>query len=76
MQIAADARLDWLYIVRTNVAAYVQATDVVRHYEAPTQVGRPLLSPEAVGLHIRPIQHWVTERARTRVSRCIGRSYL
>ena len=58
-QIAAEAALDGLYVVRTSLPA--EALDdaaTVRAYKSLAQVERAFRSLKTVDLHVRPIYHW------------------
>jgi hypothetical protein len=67
-QIAAEAALDGMYVIRTSVAAEVLAADqVVARYKDLSQVERGFRSLKTVDLKIRPIYHWLDDRIRAHV---------
>ena len=67
-QIAAEARLDGIYVVRTSLAAKALDDDAsVRAYKSLAQVERAFRSIKTVDLQIRPIFHWLAPRVRAHV---------
>jgi transposase len=70
--IAAEARLDGFYAVRTNLPAEtLDETATVRAYKALAQVERAFRSLKTVDLHIRPLYHWLAPRVRAHVFLCM-----
>jgi transposase len=70
--IDAEARLDGIYVVRTNLAApTLDDGATVRAYKSLAQVERAIRSIKTVDLHIRPIFHWTAPRVRAHVCLCM-----
>lgn len=75
--IAAEAALDGIYVIRTNVpAAELSAADAVRSYKRLSTVERAFRCCKTVDLHIRPIYHQLTERVRAHVFLCMLAYYV
>ena len=75
--IAAEAALDGLYVIRTNVKAQaLAAPEVVRTYKRLAEVERAFRSLKSVDLHIRPIFHRKSERVRAHVFLCMLAYYV
>jgi transposase len=71
-RIAAEARLDGFYVIRTSVEDNALATDnVVGAYKRLARVERAFRSLKTVDLHIRPIHHWLAPRVRAHVFLCM-----
>jgi transposase len=71
-RIAAEARLDGFYVIRTNVEDKVLTADsVVGAYKRLARVERAFRSLKTVDLHIRPIHHWLAPRVRAHVFLCL-----
>jgi transposase len=71
-RIAAEARLDGFYVIRTSVEDNALATDnVVGAYKGLARVARAFRSLKTVDLHIRPIHHWLAPRVRAHVFLCM-----
>src|SRR5215472_14679249 len=71
-RIAAEARLDGLYVIRTSLEANALAADnVVGAYKSLARVERAFRSLKTVDLHIRPIHHWLAARVRAHVFLCM-----
>jgi hypothetical protein len=69
--IAAEAALDGIYVIRTNVPApELSAEDAVRSYKRLSTVERAFRSCKTVDLHVRPIYHQLPERVRAHVFLC------
>src|SRR4029077_11185630 len=74
---AAEASLDGLYVIRTNVAAArLSAADAVRHYKALSQVERAFRSLKTIDLHVRPIHHRLADRVRSHIFLCMLAYYV
>ncbi len=70
--IAAEARLDGFYVIRTSVPAeQLDAPAAVRAYKSLAQVERAFRSLKTVDLQIRPIHHWLGPRVRAHVFLCM-----
>jgi DDE family transposase len=75
--IAAEAALDGLYVIRTNVPApELTAEDAVRSYKSLSSVERAFRSCKTVDLHVRPIYHQLPERVRAHVFLCMLAYYV
>jgi transposase len=71
-RIAAEARLDGFYVIRTSVEdKALAADDVVGAYKGLARVERAFRSLKTVDLHIRPIHHWLAPRVRAHVFLCL-----
>src|ERR1700730_648868 len=71
-QIAAEARLDGIYVIRTSVpAAKMDAAQTVQAYKDLSRVERAFRSLKTVDLEIRPIRHWNADRVRAHVFLCM-----
>ena len=76
-QIAAEATLDGIYIVRTSVdAETLPSAAVVNAYKALANVERDFRSLKAIDLDLRPIYHHLEDRVRSHVLICMLASYL
>lgn len=71
-QIAAEAKLDGIYVVRTSVPAEDLSTaHAVQAYKDLARVERAFRSMKTIDLEIRPIRHWNAERVRAHVFLCM-----
>ena len=71
-RIAAEARLDGFYVIRTSVEDKTLAADrVVGAYKDLAHVERAFRSLKTVDLHLRPIHHWLAPRVRAHVFLCM-----
>jgi Transposase DDE domain len=76
-QIAAQAALDGIYVVRTSVTADELATPgVVEAYKRLANVERDFRSLKTIDLELRPIHHWRDGRVRAHVLVCMLAAYL
>ena len=76
-QIDAEAALDGLYVLRTNVAhEQLSDTQTVLAYKSLAQVERAFRSMKTVDLHVRPIYHWNESRVRAHVFLCLLAFYV
>ncbi len=76
-QIAAEATLDGIYVLRTSVdAETMPTTEVVRSYKGLEQVERAFGTLKGPELEIRPIHHRLEERVRAHVFLCMLAYYL
>ena len=67
-EIAAEARLDGIYVVRTSVPAeHLDAAEAVQAYKDLARIERAFRSLKTVDLEIRPIRHWLADRVRAHV---------
>jgi hypothetical protein len=75
--IAAEAALDGIYVLRTNLpAAQSDATATVRAYKSLAGVERAFRSMKTVDLELRPVFHWTAPRVRAHVLLCMLAYYL
>jgi transposase len=75
-QIAAEAALDGIYVLRTSVAAAeLQAPEVVRAYKQLKEVERAFRTLKGP-LELRPIHHRLEARVRAHVFLCMLAYYL
>jgi transposase len=71
-QIAAEARLDGIYVIRTSMPAeHLNAAEAVQAYKDLSHVERAFRSLKSVDLEIRPIRHWTADRVRAHVFLCM-----
>jgi Transposase DDE domain len=76
-QIAAEAGLDGIYVVRTSVAAdQLDTPGVVEAYKQLASVERDFRSLKTIDLELRPIHHWRDGRVRAHVLVCMLACYL
>ena len=76
-QIDAEAALDGIYVLRTNLPDTELATgDVVRSYKNLEQVERAFRTLKGPALEIRPIHHHLEDRVRAHVFLCMLAYYL
>jgi hypothetical protein len=75
--IAAEAWLDGLYVIRTNLPkTALGAAETVGAYKALGQVERAFRSLKTVDLEIRPVFHWTAPRVRAHVLLCMLAYYV
>jgi hypothetical protein len=75
--IQAEAALDGVYVVRTNLPAeHTDAAGVVRAYKSLAWVERAFRSLKTVDLELRPVFHWTAPRVRAHVLLCMLAYYL
>jgi hypothetical protein len=76
-QIDAEARLDGIYVLRTNLTPeQSDANTTVRSYKSLARVERAFRSMKTVDLEIRPVFHWTAPRVRAHVLLCMLAYYL
>jgi len=76
-QIAAEAALDGLYVIRTSVPAETLSSEsTVRAYKDLSQVEWAFRSLKSVDLHVRPIYHWKDQRIKSHVFLCMLAYYV
>jgi transposase len=76
-QVAAEAALDGIYVIRTNVAEkQMSAPDTVRNYKALADVERAFRSLKTVDLKVRPIHHRLEQRVRAHILLCMLAYYV
>jgi len=75
--IAAEAALDGIYVLRTSVAPErLAAPDVVRAYKALDGVERAFGGLKSVDLRVRPIRHHIEDRVRAHIAICMLAYYV
>jgi transposase len=75
--IEAEAALDGIYILRTNVAAErMEAAECVRNYQALSNVERAFRTLQTTDLKVRPIDHRVPDRVRAHLFLCLLAYYV
>ena len=75
--IAAEAALDGIYVVRTNLPpAQSDAAATVRAYKSLAGVEHAFRSMKTVDLELRPVFHWTAPRVRAHVLLCMLAYYL
>jgi hypothetical protein len=76
-EIAAEAFLDGIYVIRTSVSdGRLDAPGAVRAYKGLSVVERDFRSLKAIDLDLRPIYHFTEDRVRAHVFICMLASYL
>jgi hypothetical protein len=76
-QIAAEATLDGIYVIRTSVpTTSLAAPATVIAYKNLARVERDFRSIKADDLDLRPIHHYLSDRVRAHVLICMLASYL
>jgi hypothetical protein len=76
-EIAAEAAIDGLYVVRTSLS--VETCDdatTVRSYKSLALVERAFRCLKTVDLQVRPVYHWLADRVRAHVLLCMLAYYL
>jgi hypothetical protein len=77
LSIAAEAALDGIYVIRTNLPAAQSDTAVtVRAYKSLSGVEHAFRSLKTVDLELRPVFHWTAPRVRAHVLLCMLAYYL
>ena len=76
-EIAAEAALDGIYIIRTSLsAAQMDAPSCVRNYKSLAQVERAFRSLKTLDLKVRPIHHRKPDRVRAHIFLCMLAYYV
>ena len=76
-QIAAEAELDGIYVIRTSVKTEILISEnTVRAYKDLSTVERAFRCFKTVDLKIRPIFHWLDDRIRAHVFLCMLAYYV
>lgn len=71
-KVTAEAALDGIYVIRTNVPKKQLGTaDAVRSYKGLCEVERAFRSLKTVDLKIRPIHHRLEDRVRAHILLCM-----
>ncbi len=75
--IATEARLDGIYVIRTNApATALTAEQAVGAYKSLAQAERAFRSLKTSDLEIRPVFHWTAPRVRAHVLLCMLAYYV
>jgi Transposase DDE domain len=75
--IAAEAALDGIYVLRTNLSAeQSDAAATVRAYKSLAHVEHAFRSMKTVDLELRPVFHWTAPRVRGHVLICMLAYYV
>lgn len=76
-QVACEAALDGLYVIRTNVPKkQMESAEAVRCYKNLNQVERAFRSLKSIDLEIRPIHHRLENRVRAHLFLCMLAYYV
>jgi hypothetical protein len=76
-QIAAEAALDGIYVLRTSLRAdQLDSPGVVAAYKALANVERDFRSLKTIDLDLRPIYHRLQDRVRAHVLICMLAAYI
>jgi Transposase DDE domain len=76
-QIASEAALDGIYVLRTSVPAEDLGTAAaVSAYKGLARAERAFRSMKTVDIELRPVFHWVSPRVRAHVFLCMLAYYL
>ena len=76
-KIAAEARLDGIYVIRTTMTAgTADAPDVVRTYKNLKYVERDFKTIKIDDLDVRPIRHYLAGRVEAHLFICTLAAYL
>jgi hypothetical protein len=76
-EVAREAALDGIYILRTPLAAKtMDAPEVVRSYKSLSDVERAFRCLKTVDLKVRPIHHRLAERVRSHILLCMLAYYV
>lgn len=76
-KIAAEAALDGIYVIRTNVPDdTLKADETVRRYKDLSSVEQAFRSLKTIDLHVRPIHHRLPNRVRGHILLCMLAYYV
>jgi transposase len=76
-EIAAEAALDGIYVVRTSLpATALDDAATVRSYKSLSLVERAFRCIKTADLQVRPVYHWLADRVRAHVFLCMLAYYL
>ena len=71
-EIAAEARLDGLYVIRTSLPKdRIGPEAAVAAYKSLAQVERAFRTMKGVDLQVRPVHHWLADRVKAHVFLCM-----
>ena len=76
-EIAAEAALDGIYVLRTSLPAErLDTVGVVRSYKLLVKVERAFRSFKSIDLQVRPIHHYSDDRVRAHILLCMLAYYV
>jgi transposase len=76
-EIAAEAALDGVYVLRTSVAAQeLAAPDVVHTYKRLAKLERSIRRMKSFDVQVRPVHHYTENRVRAHVFLCMLAAHL
>jgi transposase len=76
-KIAAEAALDGIYVIRTDLAEQkLEPRGVVRAYKALAHIERDFRSIKADDLDLRPVRHYLDNRVKAHLLICMLASYI
>lgn len=76
-EIAAEAALDGIYVVRTSLAKEkIDAEATVAAYKSLATLERAFRTLKGVDMQVRPIHHWLADRVRAHVFLCMLAYYV
>ncbi len=76
-RIAAEAALDGLYVIRSNVSERkLGADELVRSYKLLARVERAFRTLKSVDLQVRPVHHRLADRVRAHIFLCMLAYYV
>jgi transposase len=75
--VAAEAALDGVYVIRTNLPTETMSADeTVRSYKRLAEVERAFRSIKTIDLKVRPIYHHLADRVRAHIFLCMLAYYV
>ena len=76
-EIAAEARLDGIYVVRTSLPTdKLGSEQAVAAYKSLAVVERAFRTMKGVDMQVRPVHHWLSTRVRAHVFLCMLAYYV
>ena len=76
-QIAAEARLDGIYVIRTSLPTdKIGPEAAVAAYKSLALVERAFRTLKGVDMQVRPVHHWLSERVKAHVFLCMLAYYV
>ncbi|MGC9156510.1 MAG: IS1634 family transposase, partial [Ferrimicrobium sp.] len=75
--IAAEARLDGIYVVRTTVGPEdASCAEIVSYYKNLANIERTFRSMKSIDIEVRPVRHYLETRVRAHVFLCVLAAHL
>ena len=75
--IAAEAKLDGIYVVRTTVGVDDASCDeIVGYYKNLANIERTFRSMKSIDIEVRPVRHYLENRVRAHVLLCVLAAHL